>query len=481
MSDTLRTAEYMIDRDALRRVATVIPLLGANLFPVVGVLSFGWTPVAVLVLYWVEMGIVTCWSVPKVLFAQRRSPEVGDRHLPLSELREKRGGKSLWRGGPPAYVRNVPFAAAQVNVLLLVWFLLGALLFTQLGLQNRMTSALMRTVAVGGVGMAVGRGVEFHREYIREKNYAETSPRATQQATARHTAVFVLLMGVAGVIESARTASLVGVGVIVAAKLAHEVHNYRTEYADERPGGIIGRLLDSDGNEDPPERVSMPDGTPDERIRPDTRAVVADGIVPGVSGLASRTGYLAVLLTAFGVIVLEWVVVAAGVALLSPIVLGKLGSHYLRRGTVEYRRYGDEIVEYDRWLDEPQWRVAIDDIEESSVPRRVVDRFLGTGTIALDWRDADEERHVPSLGPFEEVTDVAEGLGLSATDAEQKDPNRTMFVAAAGIALTFLAVPVGVISSGEIGAGGVVLLTLLFGGPFLVVLGALLWVAAMNW
>ncbi|MFH5799225.1 hypothetical protein [Haladaptatus sp. CMAA 1911] len=56
-----------------------------------------------------------------------------------------------------------------------------------------------------------------------------------------------------------------------------------------------------------------------------------------------------------------------------------------------------------------------------------------------------------------------------------------MFVAAAGIALTFLAVPVGVVVSGEMGAGGVVILTLLFGGPFLIVLGALLWVAAMNW
>ncbi|MFH5799224.1 DUF6498-containing protein [Haladaptatus sp. CMAA 1911] len=415
-------AGHMIDRDALRRVATVIPLLVANLFPVVGVLSFGWTPVAVLVLYWVEMGIVTCWSVPKVLFAQRRSPEVGNRHLPLSELREKRGGKPLWRGGPPAYVRNVPFAAAQVNVLLLVWFLLGALLLTQLDIWNRTTPAMVRTVAVGGLGMVVGRGVEFRREYIREGNYIETSPRATQRATARHIAVFVLLMGVTGVIGSARTASLVGVGVIVAAKLAHEVHNYRTEYADERTGGIVGRLLDSDGNEDPPERVSMPDGTPDQRIRPDTRAVVGDGIVPGVSGLASRTGYLAVLLTAFGVIVFEWAVVAVGVALFSSIVLGKLGTHYLRRGTVEYRRYGDVIVEYDRWLDEPQWRVAIDDIEESSIPRRVIDRFFGTGTIALDWRDADEERHVPSLGPFEEVNDVSERLACPRRTQSKRTP-----------------------------------------------------------
>ena len=59
--------------DVYRRTASsrsAILLVAANLIPLVGVLLFGWSLWTILVLYWVENGIVGFWNVPKLLLAQ---------------------------------------------------------------------------------------------------------------------------------------------------------------------------------------------------------------------------------------------------------------------------------------------------------------------------------------------------------------------------------------------------------------------------
>jgi hypothetical protein len=56
-----------------RRTATsrsAILLLLANLIPLVGVVFFGWSLITILVLYWLENGIVGLWNVPKIIMAQ---------------------------------------------------------------------------------------------------------------------------------------------------------------------------------------------------------------------------------------------------------------------------------------------------------------------------------------------------------------------------------------------------------------------------
>lgn len=56
-----------------RRTATsrsAIALLVANAIPLVGVYFFGWSLLTILVLYWLENGIVGFWNVPRILLAQ---------------------------------------------------------------------------------------------------------------------------------------------------------------------------------------------------------------------------------------------------------------------------------------------------------------------------------------------------------------------------------------------------------------------------
>jgi hypothetical protein len=58
---------------AYRRTATsrsAVVLLVANLIPLVGVLFFGWSLLTILVLYWLENGIVGLWNLPRILLAR---------------------------------------------------------------------------------------------------------------------------------------------------------------------------------------------------------------------------------------------------------------------------------------------------------------------------------------------------------------------------------------------------------------------------
>jgi hypothetical protein len=58
---------------AYRQTATsrsALLLLVANLIPLAGVLFFGWSLLTILVLYWLENGIVGLWNLPRILLAQ---------------------------------------------------------------------------------------------------------------------------------------------------------------------------------------------------------------------------------------------------------------------------------------------------------------------------------------------------------------------------------------------------------------------------
>ncbi|HTK44627.1 MAG TPA: DUF6498-containing protein [Patescibacteria group bacterium] len=66
---TLGRAFELYRRTADSRSA--IALLIANAIPLVGVLFFGWSLLTILVLFWIENGIVGFWNVPKILLARQ--------------------------------------------------------------------------------------------------------------------------------------------------------------------------------------------------------------------------------------------------------------------------------------------------------------------------------------------------------------------------------------------------------------------------
>jgi hypothetical protein len=66
--DSLGRAVGLYRRTAVTRSA--IALLIANAIPLVGVLFFGWSLLTILVLYWVENGIVGLWTLSRIALAR---------------------------------------------------------------------------------------------------------------------------------------------------------------------------------------------------------------------------------------------------------------------------------------------------------------------------------------------------------------------------------------------------------------------------
>lgn len=58
-------------------VGAVVALLVANAIPIVGVALFGWSLMTILVLYWLENGIVGLWNLPRIAFAEGQPTGIG--------------------------------------------------------------------------------------------------------------------------------------------------------------------------------------------------------------------------------------------------------------------------------------------------------------------------------------------------------------------------------------------------------------------
>ena len=98
--DTLRRGFGLYRRTAVTR--STIALVIANAIPLVGVLFFGWSLITILVLYWVENGIVGFWNIPKIALAR------GSIVPPLPAM-------------PPAAARAATFSDEQAESLQEAW------------------------------------------------------------------------------------------------------------------------------------------------------------------------------------------------------------------------------------------------------------------------------------------------------------------------------------------------------------------------
>jgi hypothetical protein len=169
-----------------RSQASLAALLIANAIPLVGVLFFGWSLITILVLYWLENGIVGLWNVPRIALARGEDP-----------------------------IQNVATAAANEKLFIIPFFLIhygifwlghGFFLsvlprfgafgsfadraldpsivivddFPYTGLVDAASpwgTLDVRAVAFAGVAMFVSHGVTFVTDYVRRREYLRISPR----------------------------------------------------------------------------------------------------------------------------------------------------------------------------------------------------------------------------------------------------------------------------------------------------------------
>lgn len=420
-----------------------VPILLANLLPLVGVVWLEWGPATLVLIYGLEVLFSLLLASVKALFAGRPPPAEREGILSTSGafLTGKRGSVRPVEWLPPIYPRNVPFALGALVVCTLYGVFFGGLVFVAFeGLDELSVSA----VALSVLALIVGQLVETGREYLGNRQYERVSAYTVIETPARQLFVLLFALAVVGLAAGLTVGGPVVLVVVVCVKLLVEWSTYHATHTDGEVGRIAAWLAGPESEVDV-EPVHVPETPPSARIHP-ARIVVLEGVA---LALVATVVYALVFAAVWSVVVLVavvltdsvtvfWLGVAAS-ALLVVVVFGvRFAQHSLEYATLEYQRRDDSLVVSDRVLEEPQWAVPIEEIREVTVVQdRLIDRLAGTRTFAVTagWGSGEQVRRI---GPFEDPDGVVSTLELplESTDIEPMDRR----LAAGALALTGLIV-----------------------------------------
>lgn len=396
----------------------------ANVLPLVGVLVWEWDLAALILLYWLEVGVGLWWAAIEAGIAERPA-DYSPAMLIFGTARYRRGGVSIPGTSLTWYVHNLPMVALTAIVFGGAWALVGFI-----GLESAL-DAQGTGRSVGGtlgpvLGLAgclfVGRGWETLSAYVGERRYRDANAQqVVQEALWPLWILGLIVMAARPVVEAAAT----GIPLLVAligGKFLFDV--LRTTYGSIRAfdadnGGWLGAADIGDDSEWNPRPLEPPPATDASiRIRPRRLGVVLDGIAAGFS---SVLGVLFGLLAAFVVAVL---LLGGDRSVLwwlpAPLVL-VVGLGIFDRA-LRYRSITHRIDEREglfaggRFSGRTHWVVDADGVSTVDAVVTRTDRLLETTTIRIELADAERTIRLPSL-PDRDATAVLERL----CESEQRE------------------------------------------------------------
>jgi len=413
----VRVSPSPIDSSLAPAWLRVLPVVVGNLVPIAGVLFFGWSPTALLLVYQAELAAICVWTVVKIPFAHKRpNNAIDDRFRLLGPLQEKRGAVELPGPIPPVYPRNVPtlvFAVVIAPVVVGLAFVVFALT------RPTVTEADAAALLLGGAAVFLTRGIDTYREYFRENGYREHSPRSLLLVPFKYLFVVGLLfMAFLGLESTVETTAILdparSVLALAVGKLAYDVRANRLERDDDRRS-LFSRLYGSKRTEIEPEPVETPDIEPRLRTSMGRTATIVDALLHGVAYLAGAIGFVTVLIVGFGVLASSAAFVLVGLGFGGFFVVLRATTRYLRYGTLEYHCYDDVLVTYDRLLDEPQAKVENFAITDITITNGLIDRLLGTESLEFDVYSTDDttmELFVPGPETVDTDDDANESVAM---------------------------------------------------------------------
>ena len=407
--------------------AAFVPILVANLVPLVGVLAYGWEPATLIAIYALEVVLAFPIAAVTALFAGQppridalEDDEGGDSSVISvgnTDLARKCGSVRLVSGLPPVYPRNLPFVGGVIFAgVWTVLFVVGAL--AEVGIDEAITRP---EVWLSLAALVAGQGVETWHDYLRGGGYETASPYAVVETPARQ-AFFLLFV----LLAVAETSGPVVLGAFVAVKLLVDWSAFRATNGGS--GRFTGWLAGPESEGRAPDPPPVPDGDPDVQVGTHTPTVVLTGVL---QTLVKPAPFYT------GVVVLAWLVTLAvlgdtgesSLVLTVVVTLGALAAlvgvlainaveRVLLYAPLEYRRYDDRLVAYDTWVDEPQWAVPLHELREADlVSDRLPDRRYDTRTleVRMGWGDEETTRE---LGPVTDAAAFVESFDLPVRATE---------------------------------------------------------------
>jgi hypothetical protein len=211
-------------------VGAVAALIVANLIPLVGVLFFGWSVWNILVIYWLENGIVGVINVLKM------SAATGE---------EATGPAATFRvNGQPAAsltkVGLVPFFVMHYGIF---WFVHGIFVLTLPAFLSLTSDTPMELdvgpVLVAAVGLAISHGLSFWWNFLRGGEYRRTTPAGLMFAPYRRLIALHLTIIFGAIAVSFTGAPVVAVAILVGVKTLLDLGLHLAEHRGVASPGVV--------------------------------------------------------------------------------------------------------------------------------------------------------------------------------------------------------------------------------------------------
>ncbi|SEQ97015.1 DUF6498-containing protein [Natrinema salaciae] len=399
----------------------VCAVMIANLLPLIGLAGFQWGLTELLVVYWAEAVIGTV--VGMIQTFPTRLVDVPLPH-PRSEplLKVRHGALSV--GPLTGYVRNASVIGAQ-SMFLFVFFSSALALFVPASPLYYSSHETIETVVIVA-GVLAGTHLLTAKVYFDEQRYERAPAKQAFQSWFRTGAgvtglVVLLWLRDGSGAGSVLAAWPVGLSyILIVGKIAMTLF-FRCRDRDrfELPEYDVSPFEDQSGGGDPFRtagvtavtlpRVERPATQPRATARPSIWRIL--GLSPILGLFMSRTGDAIVfLLFAIFTIVADVPLVLTLIVLTIALVFAVVPVLVFtlpRHATLTYEFYGDQLVCYDHWLEEPVWQLASEDIRAVSHERGIDAWIGGYGTVVIETDDGPPAR-LSYLRDYDKVTDRLE-------------------------------------------------------------------------
>jgi hypothetical protein len=205
-------------------------LLAANAVPLVGVALFDWSLGLVLVVYWLESGVIGALNVPKILLASGSAvPDgfratINGRQVDLSGPAEPRDGLHLYPG-------NVPIAGFFVAHYGVFWAVHGVFVLTMFAPSLSAVTSSLAAPLLAVAGTVASHAGSFLVNFVGGAEYRATSPGVQMKEPYRRVVVLhlTIILGAFGVaaVGAPAVALVLLVGLKTAADLRAHLREHR--------------------------------------------------------------------------------------------------------------------------------------------------------------------------------------------------------------------------------------------------------------
>jgi Family of unknown function (DUF6498) len=215
-------------------VGAVVALIVANLIPLVGVLWFGWDVWGILIIYWLENGIVGLFNILKMRRAE--GPEDGS---PIATLETRRRLNGLRINGRPASGSDkaalIPFFVMHYGIFWVVHgvFVLTLPLFEVMGADGEPdfgTTLNPLAIVFVVVCLFISHGVSYVLNYIGRGEYLRTTAAAQMFAPYGRLVVLHITIIIGAIAIGVTGASAAAIVVLVLLKIALDLGLHLAEH-----------------------------------------------------------------------------------------------------------------------------------------------------------------------------------------------------------------------------------------------------------